>query len=506
MSTSDNFYLNFELMGDNLLLRSICNGVRSKQRIPVMPNMYLETEEDSEFKNIFGQNLIQHPQSGCKVAREFIKSYSGSTTVYGFNRFQYDAIDDLYPGTDGVGYNQSLINVLYVDVETECADGFPSIEKGDQVVNAITMSQNGEIYTLGLKDVDKSKLPENTRYVNCKNETNLLDTFLKLWRKLDPDIITGWNVTFFDLPYMAKRIEVVLGEEMVKKLSPWGKVDTKVTRVMGREQTKVHIWGVSVLDYIDIYKKFRLKMQESYKLDYIAHVELGTAKLDYSEYDSLHELYLHDYQKFIEYNIQDVLLVMQLEEKLKYIELACTIAYLAKVNYDDVYSNVRMWDVIISNYLKADGIIVNSTQLYDSSGADVYEGAYVKVPQVDKFDWVCSFDLTSLYPSLIRTYNISPDVDVNMDIAEICPEVRRHVDSDYVTDEDEVMESVTATLKEKDLTMAANGTLYRRDKKGFMAALMEQYFNYRKAYKKEMLRLQSEVQAISAELQKRGVS
>lgn len=488
------------------MLRSICNGVRSKQRIPVTPNLYLESDEETEYKNIFGASLKQHPQADPKSAREFINSYSGSTTVYGFNRFQYDAIDDLYPGTDGVKYDQSLINTLYIDIETECADGFPSIEKGDQVVNAITMAQNGEIYTLGLYDVDKSKLPEGTRYLNCETETKLLETFLKLWRKLDPDIITGWNVTFFDLPYLSKRIEVVLGSDAVKKLSPWGKVDTKIAKVMGRDQTKIHIWGVSVLDYIDIYKKFRMKMQESYKLDYIAHVELGTAKIDYSEYGDLHTLYLKDYQKFIEYNIQDVKIVMDLEEKLQYIALACTISYLSKCNYDDVYSNVRMWDVIISNYLKADGIIVNSNQLYDSSGADVYEGAYVKPPQVDKFDWVCSFDLTSLYPSLIRTYNISPDVDANMDISQICPDVKRSVDSDYVTYSDDVMKSITATLKDKDLAMAANGTLYKRDKKGFMAALMEQYFNYRKAYKKEMLRLQGEVQAIKAELQKRGVS
>ena len=117
---SDNFYLNFELMGNNLMLRSVCNGVRSKQKIPMMPNMYLETDDESEFKNIFGSNLKQYPQTDCKAAREFIKSYSGSTTVYGFNRFQYDAIDDLYPGTDGVSYDQSLINTLYIDIETEC--------------------------------------------------------------------------------------------------------------------------------------------------------------------------------------------------------------------------------------------------------------------------------------------------------------------------------------------------------------------------------------------------
>jgi DNA polymerase elongation subunit (family B) len=167
-----------------------------------------------------------------------------------------------------------------------------------------------------------------------------------------PDVITGWNIQLFDIPYICKRLNRVLGEKLMKRFSPWGLVTEGEMYIQGRKHINYDVGGVCQLDYLDLYKKFTYKAQESYRLDYIASVELGQKKLDHSEYDTFKDFYTNGWQKFIEYNIVDVELVDRLEDKMKLIELALTMAYDAKVNYNDVFYQVRMWDNIIYNYLK----------------------------------------------------------------------------------------------------------------------------------------------------------
>ena len=237
----------------------------------------------------------------------------------------------------------------------------------------------------------------------------------------------------------------------------------------GRPQQVYDIQGVSNLDYLQIYRKFTYTAQESYRLDHIASVELG-AKKNENPYDTFKDWYTKDYQSFIDYNIVDVELVDRLEDKMKLLELLFTMAYEAKVNYEDVFGQVKYWDVLIHNYLKKRKIVI--PQKSHTSKNDKYEGAYVKDPQVGQHKWVMSFDLNSLYPHLIMQYNMSPETLVTGDYMEL------GVDS--------MLKETSIDVPER-CTITPNGALYRTDKKGFLPEMMQEIYDDRTIFKKKML-------------------
>jgi DNA polymerase elongation subunit (family B) len=286
-----------------------------------------------------------------------------------------------------------------------------------------------------------------------------------------PEVITGWNIQLYDIPYIAKRLNRVLGEKLMKRLSPWGLVTEGEIYINGRKHTSFDVGGVTQLDYLDLYKKFTYKAQESYRLDYIAEVELGQKKLDHSEFDTFKDFYTKGWQKFIEYNIVDVELVDRLEDKMKLIELALTMAYDAKVNYADVFYQVRMWDNIIYNYLKKRNIVIPPKN--KSQKNEKYAGAYVKEPKPGKYDWVVNFDLNSLYPHLIMQYNISPETLLD----------ERHP----TVSVDKILNQSLSFELYKDKAVCANGAMFRKDVRGFLPELMEKMYEDRVIFKKKMI-------------------
>jgi len=311
----------------------------------------------------------------------------------------------------------------------------------------------------------------NVTYILCDDEVHLLRSFLAYWRKNLPEVITGWNSQMYDIPYLAGRINRILGEKSMKDLSPWGLVSQDEVYISGRKNITYDIGGVTQLDYLDLYKRFTYTNQESYRLDYIANYELGEKKLDHNEYDTFREFYTKDWDKFVRYNIIDVQLVDKLEDKLKLIELAITMAFDAKVNFIDIHYQVRMWDTIIYNYLKKQNIVIPPKKR--TSKSQKYAGAYVKEPKPGKYDWVVSFDLNSLYPHLIMQYNISPET---------------------LKDDKHPTATVDRILKEeidfqlhKDSAVCANGAMYRTDIRGFLPEIMEKIYTERTVYKKKML-------------------
>ena len=264
-------------------------------------------------------------------------------------------------------------------------------------------------------------------------------------------------------------MERLFGEREMKQMSPWGIVHREDLEIKGRQQIIYNMFGINVVDYLDLYKKFTYTNQESYRLDHIAFVELGQNKLDHSEFENFKEFYTKDWQKFIDYNIKDVELVSKLEDKMKLIELAIALAYDAKVNIRDVYFQVRMWDTLIYNFLKDKGLVVPPSKRSDKS--DKYAGAYVKEPKPGRYDWVVSFDLNSLYPHLIMQYNISPET-----LRET-----RHSSA-----------SVERILNQEieisgDYAVCANGAQYRKDIHGFLPEMMQKIYDERTISKKKML-------------------
>jgi DNA polymerase elongation subunit (family B) len=401
------YYTNISIQGNNILYRGVKNGRRVKEKIQYSPVLYLPSKKDSEFKTLFNENLEARRFETIRDARDFVKRYEEveNFKIYGNDRYEYAFIADEHKGV--IEWDITQISIGIIDIEVGSENGFPDPIKATEPITAITLTYlNSHTVTFGCGDY---KVIGNEKYIKCDDEYNLCKKFLTYWQENCPDVISGWNVEGFDIPYIVNRFNKILGEEYTKKLSPWNNVWERSYVFKGQEKVTYNITGVSIIDYIELYKWYAPggKSQESYKLDYIASVELGKKKVDYSEYDNLHQLYRTNYQKFIEYNIGDVDLVVELEDKLKLIELALTLAYDTKTNYEDVFAQTRMWDSLIYSYLLDKKIIVQPKVIKKKSEA--FEGAYVKDPQVGMHEWVASFDLNSLYPHLLMQYTISPE-------------------------------------------------------------------------------------------------
>jgi DNA polymerase elongation subunit (family B) len=329
---------------------------------------------------------------------------------------------------------------------------------------------------------------DNVTYWRCKDEYTLCKRFLEDWKENCPDVLTGWNTKFFDIPYLVNRFTRILGEDLVKKLSPWNHISERKTVIMNRPQIVYDLMGVASLDYIELYKWYAPggKSQESYKLNSIANVEIGESKISYDEYDNLHDLYRRNFQLFIEYNIKDVELIVRLENKLKLIELALTLAYDTKSNYEDVFTQTRMWDSLTYSYLLERNIIVPPRVIKDKDSA--FEGAYVKEVQTGKHDWVASFDLNSLYPHLMMQYNISPETLI--DPEDYTDEMRKVLLSGV--DVNRMLNKSIDTSKLENVTLTPNGQFFRTDIRGFLPQMMDEMYVDRKKFKKLMLQAKQE--------------
>jgi len=464
------FYTNVQLIGNQFLVRGVENGRRYEHRDEFFPTLFVKSKKKTKYKTLEGESVEAINPGSVRDCRDFYKRYEDveGFEIYGNDRYIYQYISDKYP-EDEVKFDISQIKLVTLDIETTSEQGFPNVESCVEEILAITIQDytTKQIITWGSKPfVNKQK---NVTYNYCSTEYELLKSFINYWMQDVPDVITGWNIQMFDIPYICRRLDRILGEKMMKRFSPWGLVSEGEIHVMGRTQIVYDVGGVTQLDYMDLYKKFTYKAQESYRLDYIAQVELGQKKLDHSEFDTFKDFYTKGWQKFIEYNIIDVELVDRLEDKMKLIELALTMAYDAKVNYNDVFYQVRMWDTIIYNYLKKRNIVIPPKNR--SAKSEKYAGAYVKEPKPGKYDWVVSFDLNSLYPHLIMQYNISPETI--RETRHPSASVERILNEEVVINED--------------FSVCANGAQYRKDVRGFLPELMEKMYGDRVVFKKKML-------------------
>ena len=468
------FYTNVQMVGDHFLVRGYENGRHFATREKFYPTLFVPSNKETKYKTLEGEYVESIDPGTVRDCREFIKKYDGvqNFKVYGNDRYIYQYISEMYPEEE-VKFDTTKIKISTIDIEVKTENGFPDVESAAEEVLLITVQDytTKQIRTWGQGPFNNKQ--ENVIYKGFRTEYELLNDFINWWmiETNTPEVVTGWNSELYDMPYLVRRIDRILGEKLMKRLSPWGLVTERETIVMGRKQISYDVGGVTQLDYLNLYKKFTYKAQESYRLDYIASVELNQKKLDHSEFDTFKDFYTKGWQKFVEYNIIDVELVDRMEDKMKLIELAITMAYDAKVNYNDVFYQVRMWDAIIYNYLKKRNIVIPPKERSDKDAK--YAGAYVKEPIPGKYDWVVSFDLNSLYPHLIMQYNISP-------------ETLRETRHPSVTVDKILNQELTFELY-KDSAVCANGAMYRKDVRGFLPELMEKIYKDRTIYKKKML-------------------
>jgi DNA polymerase elongation subunit (family B) len=475
------FYTNVLCVGNNILYRGVKDGRRIKLKIAYEPTLYLPSKKPTQFQSLLGEYLEPMKFENIRECRDFNKRYEevGNFKIYGNSNYPYAFIADEHKGM--VEWDQDLISTAVIDIEVGSENGFPDPYIAQEPITAICIKYvGGQTIVFGCGDyvTQGSEI-----YIKCSDETTLIKKFFQLWQDKCPDIISGWNIKFFDIPYIYNRTTRLLGEDEAKKLSPWNIVNQRKVMAMGRENIAYEMLGVATWDYIELYRWYAPggKSQESYKLDNIANVEVGESKLSYDEYDNLHALYRLNYQKFIEYNIKDVELILRLDEKLKLFELGLTLAYDTKTNYEDIFAQTRMWDSLIYSYLIEKNIVVPPKII--SQKDDRFEGAYVKDPQVGRHDWVASFDLNSLYPHLMMQYNISPEMIVEP--ADYDDEMRKIIQRGVSVDKMLNKEVDLSGLK--GVTLTPNGQFFRTEQQGFLPKMLQEMYEDRKVYKKKML-------------------
>jgi DNA polymerase elongation subunit (family B) len=494
------YYTNVACIGNNILYRGVKEGRRVKLKVAYTPTLFLPSKKETTFKTLDGEFLEPMKFESVREARDFIKRYDEVTNfkIFGNSSYQYAFIADEQKGM--VDWKMEDLSVAIIDIEVGSENGFPDPYLANEPITAIAIKYiNGAMTVFGCGDY---KVQGDEIYIKCDDEYNLCKKFLRFWEENCPDAISGWNIKFFDIPYIVNRFNKILGEDETKKLSPWGYINSRKTVMNNRELTAYDFVGVSTLDYIELYRWYAPggKSQESYSLNNICNVEIGESKISYEEFDNLHALYRLNHQKFIEYNIKDVELVLKLEQKLKLIELGLTLAYDTKTNYEDIFAQTRMWDSLIYNYLFERKIIVPPKS--NNSKTAAFEGAYVKEVQVGKHDWVASFDLNSLYPHLMMQYNISPEtlIEVNDYTKEMRDVISKGVSVD------KMIEQTVDTSKLTGVTITPNGQFFRTDKQGFLPKMLEEMYIDRSKFKKLMLKAKQEYENEKDESKKNEIN
>jgi len=464
------FYTSVSKQANDICVRGYKNGKRVRNRIKnYEPTLFVvDSTGESEWRTYDGKCVAPIQVGNTTELHRWKEKYKEieNFPIYGYERYAQQWITENFPPE--IDFDYSLFRVAFIDIEVSSEEGFPSPDEANYPVTAITLWLQGKYYVWATQPWENKK-GLDVEFHLIEDEKTLLDDFMMRWSQLDIDIVTGWNVRFFDLPYIFNRNEKLLGSDVNRRFSPWGTARMRETfGSTGKKQNYVDVLGIATLDYIELYKKFTYVNRESYRLDYIANVELGTGKLSFEEYGSLHTLWKHDYQKYLDYNIQDVDLVVQLEEKMKLIETAVTLTISMKSIPDACFTQVQMWDNKIYDVLWRQKVVVPPRK--DVENRESVEGAFVKDVHPGMYNWVMSFDLNSLYPHLIMQYNVSPETYRGVDTT---PGVKAFLDK-------------TAEIP-TDCTMTPNGAKFNKDAQGFLPKLMQQFYDDRKQFKKQML-------------------
>lgn len=486
------FYTSIDILNNQVAYRGYKDGNPVAYKYNYVPKLFKPSSKATGWKSISGLDLepIEERFIGSHFGmRDYIKdkeSISNSSPWFGMDRTIIQFVGDKFP--DDISFDPNLIHVANIDIEVYSEDGFPVPEEARHPITAITVrsSRDGVYRVWGLKPYDVKKTPHShlqIEYVQCSSETDLLDRFLKNWSNDFPEVITGWNIRFFDVPYIINRM-INLGKNP-RRLSPWGfNPRTKRVQFKNKNMDSYQIHGISQMDYYDLFTKFGYSYgaQESYRLDHIAHVVLGERKLSYEEYGSLRNLYKENHQLYIDYNIKDVELVQRIDDKLDLMGLAFTLAYKAGVNFTDVFGTTSIWDSIVYRELNKKNIVVPGMKRRDDiSKTEVkFAGGFVKDPNPGMYQWVVSLDLNSLYPNIITQWNMSPETIVNDDMDPFA-----NVESMLCMD----------TQHGKDYAMTANGVYFKREKIGVMPEIIKKYYDERRDTKNNMIALQKEYQS-----------
>ena len=392
---------------------------------------------------------------------------------------------DNYTDSDDVSLNH---RTMIFDIEVEVIDGFPDVKKAQNKITSIAFNDPLlDKYFCYVLD-PSNKLKENNSddtIESFRDEYDLLNAFFRKYMEIQPTILTGWNVEFFDVPYLYNRAVQIVGQDIASVLSPINQVQ------WSDFQNRYKIAGVSILDYLALYKRFTFSERSSYRLDAIGDYEVGEKKVEYE--GTLNDLYENELDKFVEYNLQDVKLVKKIDDKLDFIEIARGLAHLGHVPYESIYMSSHYLEGAILVYLKKKNIVAPNkpARPKNFNSEDKFVGAYVQDPQKGKHEWVYDLDITSMYPSCIMSLNISPETKLGK-IEGWNPEEfldKSNKKTYSITQGKSTLGKFTETelkkfLDSKNVGVATNGVMYRSDKDGLLPALLRKWFDERVEYRK----------------------
>lgn len=495
---ANGFYTNVTRHMNSLVYRGYDeDGKKILERIRYKPQVFLPSKEtDTEWKTVDGIAVEPLEFESMSALRAFEKDYAGLAQykVYGNTKHIPAFIQRVFPGK--INYRRSLVDIANIDIETSyyADDGekmFPDCDNPQNAIFTIAFksSKSDKYIVWGVKDYDPSKCelegitPEYRQFA-C--ETLMLEDFVEFWADPEntPDIITGWYSNVFDIPYIVGRCSHLIGEKETKRLSPIGKIERRETYIKGKKTVFFDIAGIASLDYMELFIKYAKQTygeQESYKLDHIASVVLGDKKLDFSDIGSLKDLYDLDFQKYVDYNIKDVLLIERLEEKMGLLTLVMQMAYKGGVNYSDTLGTVAIWDSIIFRSLAKQKIAIPPARRQEKQ---TFPGGYVKDVIPGMYDDILSVDFASLYPKIMEQYNMSFDTVIHREDISMCPE---KILAAYEDQSFDFPEGVCT---------AANGVVFRSDKVGTIPAIIKGLYEERKRDKHDMIEAEKELEKV----------
>lgn len=485
----ESFYTNVSRLGNNILFRGYENGRRFSRKIEYEPFLFVDSQEqNTEYRSFIGHKPVQKKRfESINAAKNFAEKYKdvSGLNIYGTTDFVTQFIQEQYPNE--IKFDFSKLHIFGFDVEVDISEKYPDMETADNRINSISIksSRDDKYHLLGLKDYDKNKTesgidPDKIQFTKFDDEKSLLLHFIQIWKNDFPDMITGWNVEYYDIAYVITRIVRLFGEAKAKELSPWGKIRRVTKKIFNREEYTYDIMGITAVDFMDAFKKFGYKYgkQPTYKLDHIASVVLDTKKLDYSEYGSLTELYEKNPQKYLDYNLVDTHLIELMEEETGLLSLVATVAYTGGVNYKDTFGTVGIWESTIYRKLMSKNLVPDLKRGPQETSFELV-GGYVKDPKVGMSKWVVSFDLNSLYPHLMLQYNMSPETYVSEYVDDVTPE--------------KVLRGEYQNTNSK-YSICANGVAFSNEKLGVIPEIIDHYYGGRKKVKVEMLEVEQQIE------------
>ena len=461
------------------------DGERITVQASYEPYLFTETKKVTPLVSLFDTYLIKRSFASPSHRYRFINE---SDTKRIFENIRWDQqylIDTFMYRNEDKDFTQHPIKTWFIDIETYSPGDFPVPDKAADTINVITVYDTitKKFTTWGLHALDKSI--DNCTYIHCPTEVELLDKFLSFIEADPPDILSGWNSEFFDIPYIVNRVARVFGEDACHRLSPVGTIYPRTIRTQfGREAVRWFIDGISCIDYLDVYKKFSVGLRESYKLDAIASAELGERKIEYGNLN-LAQPADEDWQTFVEYNVQDVNLLARMEEKLRYLELLRMLAYTGLTPFESAMGTLPVITGASVIAARKKNKILPTFVKTGSEGQ--YEGAYVGEPQKGFQEGVISFDANSLYPNTMITLNLSPETKVGKIIDQDDSSITLRTESGKIAKL--TNENFFKYIKQEKIAVTRAKVLFCQKSKGIIPEIVDKIYQSRVDIKKDLKKL-----------------